>query len=507
MHTEVPIATRLELASQFLQRQRTTDAQQLLHGILAQQPDHYRATCMMAQVYNQLEQFKEALQWAKKAIALDPSQVGGYTLQTEIYVYLSRAMEAYRSAATALKIDPSAARPLYLRGWAALYLPNAKAAEADLIADTLLQNYPGINYGFALKGDVAVQRQQLPEAAYWYKEGLRLTPSDPYLTNRLAEVLADQDAIDSAAQLTSQLLQNDPSSAAGQQLLSHLLKTHHLRGGPGTRLGAVGLWLTGIFLLYAALGGLLLYLAPDPQRATAGFIYFVGLPLLLGGLYPFFMRRYIATQNLASSGAAQFLLSAWLKRNALFTTLLLLMWLGTGGFIAYRNHLEPQEILMVMFGAPLYLLAGLTWLYMTAITLDFGRLLLWDLLSSIAGPWRQVGLALLFIGTTTALWFAPPPALWGAVALAILFFNGLALVLRPQRTRPLANANLIYGLPLTLASLWLPVEGGVVAAQLLGLCTLLGAATYGLAAAQRLYFRLQRRLARRRLRGLGIGPQ
>lgn len=206
-----------------------------------------------------------ALPAARKAIALDPEDEWPHRLLALVYQKGKNHKAALHSAQEAARIAPHQIESLHML---AICLANTrKKAEAEKVANSLLDLHPHSALAHRTAGTVASVRKDWTTAEMHLREALRIEPNDADVSIALAAVLKRLGRREEAGQALLAAARSDPTHQSIRKSLGRL-------GLPAVALG--GFALKGLIALQLARN------AHHVRPATAA-IVMTAIVLIVGG--------------------------------------------------------------------------------------------------------------------------------------------------------------------------------------------------------------------------------
>jgi Flp pilus assembly protein TadD len=174
-------------AQSLLDLGRSAQAADLLRRVLADEPDHEPAMCLLAVAESQLGEPETALRTIDRALALAPDRHTSHRLRADILLQLGRRREAVGSAREAVRLQPNdwAAHAMlaYVLVGIGRYRRQASAAAARALA--LAPQQP---QAFLAVAQVALARGRVGKALNVLRRALAVAPDDPELLMALAQL-------------------------------------------------------------------------------------------------------------------------------------------------------------------------------------------------------------------------------------------------------------------------------------------------------------------------------
>ncbi len=169
---------------------RWREAIPLLLKVLAENPQHFQANCLLSLCHYSLKNFERALEFAEKAIAVAPEEEWGHRLRSIALSDLGKKKEAVKSAEEAARLAPF--EPFVLQTLANAYLTANKTQKAEETAVKMRENFPEMEATFFALGNVYLQKGDNYEAEKCFREALRLNPNSSDARNNLGVALLRQ---------------------------------------------------------------------------------------------------------------------------------------------------------------------------------------------------------------------------------------------------------------------------------------------------------------------------
>jgi Flp pilus assembly protein TadD len=180
-------ADELLKAQSLLELGRSAQAADLLRRVLADEPDHEPAICLLAVAESRLGEPETALRTIDRALALAPDRSTSHRLRADILLQLGRRGEAVGSAREAVRLQPNdwAAHVMlaYVLVGIGRYRRQASAAAARALAVA-----PQQPQAFLAVAQVALARGRIGKALDVLRQALAVAPDDPALLMALAQL-------------------------------------------------------------------------------------------------------------------------------------------------------------------------------------------------------------------------------------------------------------------------------------------------------------------------------
>lgn len=203
-----------------------------LSGVAAVRPDS--ETSARARVFTDLAagyfvrgQYKTVLEELRRAIQIDPQFGPAYNLYGLVYMALAEDALAEENFQRALKLDPNDSVAHNNYGWFLCTRGRYDAGMAEFATAIANPLYGQPDLAMANAGQCAERKGDLAEAENHYKKVLKLTPDNPSVTFRLADLHYRQGRLDEAGQLMGRLAQLAQLDAAALWLG---VRIEHKRG-------------------------------------------------------------------------------------------------------------------------------------------------------------------------------------------------------------------------------------------------------------------------------------
>jgi tetratricopeptide (TPR) repeat protein len=223
------VADRLRLANDLMDVGRTGTAIELVRGVLAADPGHGRALCILTRCLIIAERYAEALAAADAAIAAGPEDELAHRLRSDVLRRLGRAVEASASADRAVQLDPQRWGTHWMRGKALVAAGQTVAAyRCALRARALGPADPSTYFLFT---DVYEAAGELAAARREYLAGLAVDPGYHPLQGGLAYLDRLQWRDGDAARRYLNILAQRPADAAYRTRLLRAVAGLHRRLG------------------------------------------------------------------------------------------------------------------------------------------------------------------------------------------------------------------------------------------------------------------------------------
>ena len=193
----------LEKATYLTEIERWNEAIPLLIKVIAQNPDHFHANCMLALCYHSLKDFENALLFAEKAVSVAPDEEWGHRLRSIVLTEQGKNKEALKAAEETARLAPY--EPFALQVLANAYLGVNKPQKAQETAEKMRETAPESEYSFFTLGNVYIARGNNYEAETCFREALRLNPNFADARNNLGVAILRQKENESTFYKSSQL--------------------------------------------------------------------------------------------------------------------------------------------------------------------------------------------------------------------------------------------------------------------------------------------------------------
>ncbi len=95
----------LQKAEQLADIERWREAVPLLAKVIAKNPQHFHANCLLSLCHYNLKDFPAALEYAERAIAAEPEQEWGHRLRSVALTEQGRKKDALKSAEEAVRLE------------------------------------------------------------------------------------------------------------------------------------------------------------------------------------------------------------------------------------------------------------------------------------------------------------------------------------------------------------------------------------------------------------------
>jgi tetratricopeptide (TPR) repeat protein len=183
--TEVTL--ELERARVMLDLKRYDQATSLLARIVAEEPAHGRAWCMLAAAHLSNSQYQESLAAAGRSIVLAPSDDWPYRLVSIAQVHLGDTAAAIDAANEACRLAPNTWRAHLCLAQAELATKASYAAAERAAADArrLGPNEPDVYF---ISGKISLARGELRGAREYQERTLALDPAHSGAQNELGRI-------------------------------------------------------------------------------------------------------------------------------------------------------------------------------------------------------------------------------------------------------------------------------------------------------------------------------
>ncbi len=170
--------------------ERWREAVPLLLKVIAQNPQHFQAYCLLSLCHYSLKDNEKALEFAEKAITVAPEEEWGHRLRSVALSEQGKKKEALKSAEEAVRLAPF--EPYVLQVLVNAYLSSNKPRKAEEIALKMRENFPDSEASFFTLGNVYLQRGNNAGAEKCFREALRIDPNSADARNNLGVALLRQ---------------------------------------------------------------------------------------------------------------------------------------------------------------------------------------------------------------------------------------------------------------------------------------------------------------------------
>ncbi|MDQ3713801.1 MAG: tetratricopeptide repeat protein [Acidobacteriota bacterium] len=177
----------LHKAEHLAEIERWREAVPLLIKVIAKNPQHFHANCLLSLCHYNLKDFQKGLEYAERAIAAEPEEEWGHRLRSVALTEQGRKKEALKSAEEAVRLEPSETSALQTLIYALLNCGKNKRAEE--IALKMRDFFPEMEMTFFALGNVYLQNGNSYEAERCFREALRLNPNSADARNNLGVAL------------------------------------------------------------------------------------------------------------------------------------------------------------------------------------------------------------------------------------------------------------------------------------------------------------------------------
>jgi len=180
----------LQKAEQLAEIERWREAVPLLTKVIAKNPQHFHANCLLSLCHYNLKDFQTGLEFAERAIAAEPEEEWGHRLRSVALTEQGEKKEALKSAEEAVRLEPDEPFALQTLIYALLNCGVNKRAEE--IALQMRDDFPEMETSFFALGNVYLQNGNTDEAERCFREALRLNPNSADARNNLGVALLRQ---------------------------------------------------------------------------------------------------------------------------------------------------------------------------------------------------------------------------------------------------------------------------------------------------------------------------
>jgi tetratricopeptide (TPR) repeat protein len=174
--------------------ERWREAVPLLIKVVAKNPQHFHANCLLSLCHYNLKDYEKALEFAEKAIAAEPEEEWGHRLRSVALTEKGRKKEALKSAEEAVRLEPGEPHALQTLVYALLNC--GKKRRAEEIALKLRELFPETEMTFFTLGNVYLQFGYARQAEQCFREALHINPNSSDARNNLGVALLRQNQAD-----------------------------------------------------------------------------------------------------------------------------------------------------------------------------------------------------------------------------------------------------------------------------------------------------------------------
>lgn len=179
----VELEKRLSRGETLLDLNRPAEALPLLLEVLADAPDKFRAVCLVARCYIDLDDHKNALEYSSMAVALFPASEWGHRLRSISLVSLGKKKEALAAAEEAVRCEPE--EPAALHTLANALRNAGKLEKAREVSQSLLKISPDSHDAHLTAGVIDLDLGYARSAEQHFKECLKIDPMSVLARNNL----------------------------------------------------------------------------------------------------------------------------------------------------------------------------------------------------------------------------------------------------------------------------------------------------------------------------------
>jgi tetratricopeptide (TPR) repeat protein len=215
--------TGLEMGQAALEAGDLNTAAQILDAVTVLLPDEAKPHFLLGNVYNQLNQFAEAIEQYQTVLSLEPDSSSAQTNLGVVYYKMGDLETAIQAYDAALRIEPDDAETHYLLGAAYVQMEQLEQGQAEFetalaLDDRLAPAYIGLGNVHLLQGDLESALSALEKA-------VTLDPNSPEAYFALGQIHIQLGNIDQARSALQQVLSLNPAPQwrkATEQMLESL---------------------------------------------------------------------------------------------------------------------------------------------------------------------------------------------------------------------------------------------------------------------------------------------
>lgn len=227
----------LKRAEVLTEIKRWREAIHELHQFLRDSPQHYRALCLTAWCYFELDEQKNALDYTLRAIEANPQNEWAHRLRASIFRRQGKSREAMKAASEAVRLEPSSIFALYTL--TLTQIDNRLLNQATSTANKLLEIAPESFDAHSGLGYVALECRNWAIAERHFRRALQINPQSFEAMNKVGWSLLQQTYVEfnlfkrkqklrEAAEHFRAAVQIDPTSEVARTNLIMASQNHFL---------------------------------------------------------------------------------------------------------------------------------------------------------------------------------------------------------------------------------------------------------------------------------------
>jgi len=209
-----------EMSQTALDAGNLTTAAEISEALVTLLPDEPKAHFSLGNIYNQANQFAQAIEQYQTVLKLDPDSSSAHTNMGVVYYKMGDLETAVQQYDAALQIEPDDAETHYLLGAAYIQMEQLEKGKSEFqvaltLDDQLAPPYIGLGNVYLLQGD-------LERALEMSEQALVLTPNSPEAHFLQGQAYIQMGNISRARAALEQMLSLNPSPHWRQQAESIL---------------------------------------------------------------------------------------------------------------------------------------------------------------------------------------------------------------------------------------------------------------------------------------------